>query len=80
MEAKSKKLNLKIVENSCMLGPRWSACSLRSATAMLQAYAELYEHFFPIYITYNKGFILANTNIVRYLALIIDILGKFQIN
>ena len=41
----SEKLGLEILKIGRVLGPRWAACSLRSATAVWRAYPALYKYF-----------------------------------
>ena len=41
----SEKLGLEILKIGRVLGPRWAACSLRSATAVWRAYPALYSFF-----------------------------------
>lgn len=72
----AKDVEIEIIKIGRVMGPRWVACSLQAATAVLCAYPVLYMHFSHYYGLAKR---LANINFLQDLALMIDILEEFSL-
>lgn len=75
----AQELNIEIIKIGRVLGPRWAACSLRSATAVWRAYPALYQHFVQSEAFTGMAKRLSNMNFLKDLALMIDILEEFSL-
>ena len=72
----SKELGLEILKIGRVLGPKWAACSLRSATAVWRAHPALYKYFSTEKKHSGMASRLCNKNFLTDLALMIDILQE----
>ena len=72
----SEELGLEILKIGRVLGPRWAACSLRSATGVWRAYPALYKYFSTEKKHSGMTSRLCNKNFLTDLALMIDILQE----
>lgn len=75
----SEELGLQIVKIGRVLGPRWAACSLRSALAVWRVYPALYKYFSSE--TKHSGMAarLCNKYFLNDLALMLDILQEISL-
>ena len=75
----SKELGEEILRIGRVLGPRWAACSLRSALAVWRAYLALYSYFSREPKYSGMAARLCNKNFLYDLALMIDILQEISL-
>ena len=75
----SKELGEEILRIGRVLGPRWAACSLRSALAVWRAYPALYSYFSREPKYSGMAARLCNKNFLYDLALMIDILQEISL-
>ena len=74
----SNELGEQILKIGGVLGPRWAACSLRSALAVWHAYPALYKYFFSEAKHSGMAARLCNKYFLYDLALMIDILQEIS--
>ena len=74
-----KELGEEILRIGRVLGPRWAACSLRSALAVWRAYPALYSYFSREPKYSGMAARLCNKNFLYDLALMIDILQEISL-
>ena len=72
----SEMLGQQILKIGRVLGPRWAACSLRSALAVWRAYPALYKYFSSEAKHSGMAACLSNRYFLENLALMIDILQE----
>ena len=75
----SEMLGQQILKIGRVLGPRWAACSLRSALAVWRAYPALYKYFSSEAKHSGMAARLCNKYFLENLALMIDIPQKISL-
>ncbi|XP_076041919.1 E3 SUMO-protein ligase KIAA1586-like [Oratosquilla oratoria] len=75
----SEELGQQILKIGRVLGPRWAACSLRSALSVWRAYPALYRYFYSEAKHSGMAARLCNKNFLEDLALMIDILQEISL-
>ena len=75
----SEELGQQILKIGRVLGPRWAACSLRSALAVWRAYPALYKYFSSEAKHSGMAARLCNKHFLEDLALMIDILQEISL-
>ena len=75
----SEMLGQQILKIVRVLGPRWAACSLRSALAVWRAYPALYKYFSSEAKHSGMAARLCNRYFLENLALMIDILQEISL-
>ncbi|KAJ6657829.1 hypothetical protein lerEdw1_001879 [Lerista edwardsae] len=75
----SEDLGLEIIKIGRVLGPRWAACSFRSAMAVWRAYPALHQYFSSNPKYSGMAARLENIHFMTDLALMIDILQELDV-
>ncbi|XP_076039002.1 E3 SUMO-protein ligase KIAA1586-like [Oratosquilla oratoria] len=75
----SEELGQQILKIGRVLGPRWAACSLRSALAVWRSYPALYKYFSSEAKYSGMAACLCNKHFLEDLALMIDILQEISL-
>ena len=74
-----EELGLQLMKIGRALGPRWAACNLRSALAVLHTYPALYKYFSSEAKDSGMAARLCNKHFLEDLALMIAILHEISL-